>query len=237
MGMEKTIEELTTKAEEFVRAKGFNGIADHTLVKNWMAEFAVEYARDAVAEKDQFIAHISNRIDETNSVLNKAQRENIRMKKAIEAERAKVAELEKQNHDLLIQWSQEREKAVNALRKVSEVEAKSAALASELIEIYKIHASWYPSVTPCGKGIESVLNTHFGNDSWNTIKTKYDRKEKLEAAFKGKAPIVREHNGYIVLAQNDCDFQVKVSRINRGDVRGFFTVETVLQDLKGDSND
>jgi len=39
-----------------------------------------------------------------------------------------VAEKEAQHRDLLIQWSQEREKVVDALRQVREVEAKSAAL-------------------------------------------------------------------------------------------------------------
>lgn len=39
-----TEQELTEQAEAFVREKGFNGLANHTLVKNWMAEFAVAYA-------------------------------------------------------------------------------------------------------------------------------------------------------------------------------------------------
>ena len=39
-----TEQELTDKAEAFVREKGFNGLANHTLIKNWMAEFAVAYA-------------------------------------------------------------------------------------------------------------------------------------------------------------------------------------------------
>ena len=62
--MEKTIEELTAKAEEFVRAKGFNGLADHTLVKNWMAEFAVEHARDAVqAERSRLSKRYKSRLN------------------------------------------------------------------------------------------------------------------------------------------------------------------------------
>lgn len=39
-----TEQELTEQAEAFVREKGFNGLANHTLVKNWMAEFAIAYA-------------------------------------------------------------------------------------------------------------------------------------------------------------------------------------------------
>jgi len=79
MSMEKTIKELTAKAEEFVREKGFNGLANHTLVKNWMAEFAVEHARDAVQalrnESDMYFEQLKG-------------------------ERAKVAELEAENKRL-----------------------------------------------------------------------------------------------------------------------------------------
>lgn len=39
-----TEQELIDKAEAFVRSKGFNGLAGHTLIKNWMAEFAKAYA-------------------------------------------------------------------------------------------------------------------------------------------------------------------------------------------------
>jgi len=62
--MEKTIKELTAKAEEFVREKGFNGLANHTLVKNWMAEFAVEHARDAVqAERSRLSKRYKSRLN------------------------------------------------------------------------------------------------------------------------------------------------------------------------------
>lgn len=74
------MEELTAKAEEFVRAKGFNGLADHTLVKNWMAEFVIEHARDAVQDLR----------DESDMYFEQ-----------LKAERAKVAELEKQSAALV----------------------------------------------------------------------------------------------------------------------------------------
>ena len=45
---------------------------------------------------------------------------------------------------------------------------------------------------------------------------------------KGQAPIVRHYDGYVILAQDERDFQTKVSKIQRGDTFGFYTVERAL---------
>ena len=45
---------------------------------------------------------------------------------------------------------------------------------------------------------------------------------------KKQAPIIRHYDGYIILAQNECDFKVKLSAIQRGDTFGFYTVERAL---------
>lgn len=45
---------------------------------------------------------------------------------------------------------------------------------------------------------------------------------------KNQALIVRHYDGYIILAQNERDFQIKVSKIQRGDTLGFYTVERAL---------
>lgn len=45
---------------------------------------------------------------------------------------------------------------------------------------------------------------------------------------KNQASIVRHYDGYIILAQNESDFQSKVSKIQRGDTFGFYTIERVL---------
>lgn len=45
---------------------------------------------------------------------------------------------------------------------------------------------------------------------------------------KNQAPIVRHYDGYMILAQNERDFQLKVLKIQRGDTLGFYTVETAL---------
>ena len=74
-----TEQELTDKAEAFVREKGFNGLANHTLVKNWMAEFVIEHARDAVKDLR----------DESDMYFEQ-----------LKVERAKVAELEAENKRL-----------------------------------------------------------------------------------------------------------------------------------------
>lgn len=42
------------------------------------------------------------------------------------------------------------------------------------------------------------------------------------------APIVRHYDGYIILAQSERDFQSKVSKIQRGEILGFYTVERAL---------
>ena len=43
--------------------------------------------------------------------------------------------------------------------------------------------------------------------------------------LKHKAPIVREFNGFVVLAQDERDFESKRRKIAYGDKRGFYTVE------------
>ena len=58
-------------------------------------------------------------------------------------------------------------------------------------------------------------------------------KERIEKAVsnlvsKNQAPIVRHYDGYIILAQDERDFQTKVSKIQRGDTFGFYTVESAL---------
>lgn len=58
-------------------------------------------------------------------------------------------------------------------------------------------------------------------------------KERIEKAVsnlvsKDQAPIVRHYDGYIILAQDERDFQTKVSKIQRGDTFGFYTVESAL---------
>lgn len=57
--------------------------------------------------------------------------------------------------------------------------------------------------------------------------------KKIEKAVsnlvsKNQAPIVRHYDGYIILAQDERDFQTKVSKIQRGDTFGFYTVERAL---------
>ena len=43
-----------------------------------------------------------------------------------------------------------------------------------------------------------------------------------------KAPIVREFSGYIVLGQNERDFETKCRKIANGDRLGFYTIERAL---------
>ena len=45
---------------------------------------------------------------------------------------------------------------------------------------------------------------------------------------KNRAPIVRHYDGYVILAQDERDFQSKVSKIQRGDTFGFYTIKMVL---------
>lgn len=51
---------------------------------------------------------------------------------------------------------------------------------------------------------------------------------------KNLAPIVRHYEGFIILAQNERDFQSKVHSVHRGDTKGFYTVEREI--LLGKSN-
>ena len=58
-------------------------------------------------------------------------------------------------------------------------------------------------------------------------------KERIEKAVsnlvrKNQALIVRHYDGYVILAQDERDFQTKVSKIQRGDTLGFYTVESAL---------
>ena len=52
--------------------------------------------------------------------------------------------------------------------------------------------------------------------------------EKALYNLVNKAPIVRHYYGYIILAQNENDYQSKVLKIQRGDRSGFFTIECAL---------
>jgi hypothetical protein len=45
------------------------------------------------------------------------------------------------------------------------------------------------------------------------------------------ANIVRQYNGFIILAQNVSDYQIKVNKINRGDTKGFYTDEHIIQPI------
>ena len=45
---------------------------------------------------------------------------------------------------------------------------------------------------------------------------------------KNQALIVRYYNGYIILAQDERDYKQKVSKIQRGNTNGFYTVEKAL---------
>lgn len=56
--------------------------------------------------------------------------------------------------------------------------------------------------------------------------TQEQMKNFLLEKLKDKAPIVREHRRFVILAQNENDFKVKEAAINRGDIRGFYKVPT-----------
>lgn len=43
------------------------------------------------------------------------------------------------------------------------------------------------------------------------------------------ANIVREYEGFIIMAQSEEDYKAKVSKINRGDCFGFYTVARALR--------
>lgn len=59
--------------------------------------------------------------------------------------------------------------------------------------------------------------------------TKQDiEKAVANLVSKNQAPIVRHYDGYIILAQNEIDFETKVSKIQRGDTIGFCTVQKAL---------
>lgn len=51
---------------------------------------------------------------------------------------------------------------------------------------------------------------------------------------RNKAPIVRIHNGYVVLAQSEIDFKIKCDKISRGDIFGFCKLKPFVttQDIK-----
>lgn len=49
-------------------------------------------------------------------------------------------------------------------------------------------------------------------------------KEEVLNKFKDKAPIVREFWNYIILAQDERDYQGKCQKIEIGDRRGFYNL-------------
>lgn len=42
------------------------------------------------------------------------------------------------------------------------------------------------------------------------------------------SPITRHYKGYIILAYSEADFKIKISKIQRGDTLGFYTIEQAL---------
>ena len=60
------------------------------------------------------------------------------------------------------------------------------------------------------------------------MKTEEIEKAVSNLGSKNQAPIVRHYDGYVILAQDERDFQTKVSKIQRGDTFGFYTVERAL---------
>lgn len=44
------------------------------------------------------------------------------------------------------------------------------------------------------------------------------------------AKIVRHYDGFVILAQSERDFKAKVQCIQRGDTKGFYTVERLLSE-------
>lgn len=49
---------------------------------------------------------------------------------------------------------------------------------------------------------------------------------------KHNSPIIREYNGYIILAQSERDYLSKKNSIDKGCVLGFYTVELLLKNFK-----
>ena len=41
--------------------------------------------------------------------------------------------------------------------------------------------------------------------------------------------IIRQYNGFIILAQDEKDYNIKVNKINRGDTNGFYTNKQLEQ--------
>ena len=64
---------------------------------------------------------------------------------------------------------------------------------------------------------------------YSMIYTEQDiEKAVANLVSKNQAPIVRHYDGYIILAQNENDFKAKVSKIQRGDTFGFYTIQRAL---------
>ena len=61
-----------------------------------------------------------------------------------------------------------------------------------------------------------------------TTKEQDTEKAVSNLVSKNKAPIVRHYGGHIILAQDERDFQSKVSKIQRGDTFGFYPTERAL---------
>lgn len=55
--------------------------------------------------------------------------------------------------------------------------------------------------------------------------------ESIIEHMRDLAPIVRHYDGYIVLAQNEKDFNSKVRKIQYGDTNGFYTVESLINNI------
>ncbi len=89
-----------------------------------------------------------------------------------ERRRKRMVDVESQHRDLLIQWSEERTKVVNALREVSEAEARNATLVEGLKWIDKRikSADWqteecYPAYLIIEEHIRRILKANNGKIS------------------------------------------------------------------------
>jgi hypothetical protein len=53
--------------------------------------------------------------------------------------------------------------------------------------------------------------------------------DKALSNMRGRARIVREWCGYIILAQNEMDYQKKCGKISSGDTNGFYSIKRAAE--------
>ena len=75
------------------------------------------------------------------------------------------------------------------------------------------------------KNIEKVMALDEDDGLYNSDEPQPEQSaEEIPKRLKNKAPIVRRYGSFIILAQNESDYKIKLRKLMKGDTKGFYYI-------------